>query len=380
MDQTESLPVLYIRARSHYDVGFSIGTTFKGWIQDYIDTSNEFKQYRTFYNGKEGQRIVDQYMSTARTSHSNIMSEIQGMADGAEVKFEELFLVQISSELKFCHLEEMFRRTDEKENGEKGCTDVLVNRKQCRIIGHNDDWTEDVSSCVCIVHVTIADEKERVIEQFVSFNHPAYLNGFCCGMNKSLVISLNSLLPKKANRTGVPLAILLRSLLACNTIEECSSAMESKPYGCAYGQGINIAAINGTDMCSMEVYPLQGKTEVKVRNVPLEGDADEQCYFFHQNHYKHIAAEETGPCTGSKLRDKRTSEMPEPETVDDVKAILGDTEDGVEPVYRMPCAAHYAPDVKTVATAIFSITENLLHVYRANPKLASAPCLTLPFL
>jgi hypothetical protein len=26
----ESLPVLYIRARNHYDVGFAIGITFKG--------------------------------------------------------------------------------------------------------------------------------------------------------------------------------------------------------------------------------------------------------------------------------------------------------------------------------------------------------------
>ncbi|XP_045171347.2 uncharacterized protein LOC123533662 [Mercenaria mercenaria] len=380
MEKSESLPVLYVRARNHYDVGFTIGSTFKGWIRDYMNTSNDVKQYKRFYNNSEGRKLIEQYMSTGRKSHPNIMSEIQGMADGAEVKFEELFLLQISSEIEFCHMNEVFIEGTGTEHDGKGCTDVLVNRKQCRIIGHNDDWTEDVYSRVYIVHVTIADEKERVIEQFVSFSYPGYLTGFCFGMNKSLVISLNSLSPKKANRTGVPLAILLRSLLACNTIEECSSAMESKPYGCAYGQGINIAAINGTDMCSMEVYPLQETCEVKIKYIPYEGGSDELCYFFHQNYYKHIMAKETGPCTGSRLRNERANEMSEPKTVDDVEAILGDTKDDVEPIYRLPCASHIAPDVKTVATAIFAINERLLHVYRSNPKIARVPCLTLPFL
>jgi hypothetical protein len=72
--------------------------------------------------------------------------------------------------------------------------------------------------------------------------------------------------------------------------------------------------------------------------------------------------------------------MPPPKTVYDVRVILGDTKDDVEPIYRIPSASHYAPYVKTAATGIFSINEKLLYVYRSNPKLAAAPCLILPFL
>jgi isopenicillin-N N-acyltransferase-like protein len=228
-----------------------------GWIQDYMETSDEVKRYKAFYSDKEGRKLVDKYLSTGRETYPTYIAEVQGMADGSEVKFEDLFLLQISSELKFCHLKEGQIEKEDIANAGKGCTDVLVNGKRCRMIGHNDDWTADVSSRVYIVHVTIADENERVIEQFVSFSYPGYLTGFCFGMNKSLVISLNSLSPKTANRSGVPVAILLRSLLACSSIEECTSAMECKPCGSAYGMNINIATVHGKEMCSMEVYPQQ---------------------------------------------------------------------------------------------------------------------------
>ena len=191
-----------------------------------METSEEVQSFKEFYRDGEGRKIVDKYMSTGREMYPVYMAEIQGMADGSGVKFEDLFLLQISSELQFCHLNEGLIKKEDIGNDGKGCTDVLVNGKQCRLIGHNDDWTADVSSRVYIVHVTIADENERVIEQFVSFSYPGYLTGFCFGMNKSLVITLNSLSPKRANKNGVPIAILLRSLLACGSIDDCMSAME----------------------------------------------------------------------------------------------------------------------------------------------------------
>lgn len=380
MDKTESLPELYVKARNHYDVGHTIGRTFKGWIEDYMATSDDVKQLRMFYGVAKGRKFVENYMMTAKKSHPNIVSEIQGMADGANIKFEELFLLQVASEIQFCHIDEVLGEKLNTAGEGKGCTDVLVNRKHGRFIGHNDDWTEDVSPRVYIVHVTIADERDHVTEQFVSYCYPGYLAGFCFGMNKSLVISLNSLSPRSADPTGVPVMILLRSLFACSSIEECVSTMKNKPYGCAYGMNINIACINGPDMCSVEIYPKMGDTIVSVKKITMSDGADEICVFFHQNHYKHTTAEERGPCTGSRRREKRTSEMQSIYSVDDVRAILGDTSDTLEPVYRVPSASHIAPDVKTSATAIFNINEKQLLVYRSNPKLAPAPCLVIPFL
>ena len=231
--------------------------SYQDWIADYMATSDDVKNVRIFYATKNGRRVVEKYLFTAEKYHPNIVSEVRGLADGSCQSFIDIFLLQIVSEITFCHINNLHDNREgaaaptQSETG-KGCTDILVNNSTCRVIGHNDDWTDDVTSHVCIVHVTI--EGVDVMERFMSYVYPGYIAGFCFGMNKELVITLNSLSPKEANESGVPLLIVLRSLLSSASIDECITRLESKPVGCAYGMNINIAAINSNDMCSVEVY------------------------------------------------------------------------------------------------------------------------------
>jgi hypothetical protein len=222
-----------------------------------LQVSTDVKLFRDFYSTNEGKRLTEGYLETAKRSHPKIVSEIEGMADGAQVSFNDIFLLQLASEIIFCHSDEILKKPPKLSQEGIGCTDVLVNRTNARIIGHNDDWVKDVVDRVFIVHVSITDDKENIVEQFISYSYPGYLTGFCFGMNRSLVLTLNSLSPKKANTDSVPVAILLRSLFACSTIEECVAAMENKPFGCAYGMCIDVASIHGTEMCSLEIYPNQ---------------------------------------------------------------------------------------------------------------------------
>lgn len=214
-------------------------------------TSKDVRLFRNYYATDDGKLIVEKYLTTAQTVKPDIVSEIRGIAEGSGHQFMDMFLLQIASEVLFCHAANA-RDSKLGEKVDKGCTDVLINGKQCRLIGHNDDWSDEVASRVSIVHVTITNDDVR--EKFVSYVYPGYLPGFCFGMNKDLVITLNSLHPRDANTDGVPLLILLRSLLSCRTIDECRAAMTCQPTGCAYGMNIDIAAIHGSDMCSIEVY------------------------------------------------------------------------------------------------------------------------------
>lgn len=379
MNSTESIPVLHIRAKSNYEVGFVTGKTFKGWIQDFLNVSEEVKLFREFYSNSKGKTITEGYLDVAKKSHPKIVSEIQGIADGAEVSFNDVFLLQISSEILFCHSKEILKKPPNPSHEGLGCTDVLVNRTKARIIGHNDDWHRDVVDRVFMVHVTITDDKDNVVEQFISFSYPGFLAGFCFGMNKSLVITHNTLIPKEANTNAVPMAILIRSLYAYTSVQDVINAMENKPFGCAYATATHIASIESTEMCSLELHPIQGKLEINVYKVPHESQNDE-CYYCHQNYYKQIKGADAGNCRGSHLRDQRASELFPVKDIEDVKAILGDTKEDFEPIYRKPRPDRWSPTVETSATAIFDITNRLLHVYRSNPKLSSSPCLTLPFL
>ncbi|KAL4218305.1 hypothetical protein ACF0H5_023041 [Mactra antiquata] len=378
MAKIESIPVLYVRGSNNYDIGYTIGKTFKFWIKEYLETSNDVERYRNFYDTEHGRAIVNTYMQNGSRSHPNIMSEISGLANGVGASFEDMFLLQIASELDFCHLRQISKPKDDDDVIPKGCTDVLVNLKDYRIMGHNDDWTEDVAARVYIVHVTIENQNGGVKEQFVSYCYPGYLPGFCFGMNESLVVTLNTVCPREANEYGTPLLICLRSLLGCSTVEECVSTMKNEPYGCSYGMNINVGSINSSDMCSMEVSPYKGKTQVIVKKASQEFSLENVCYYYHTNIYKFSEVDESTNGTGSRLREKRIAEMTSPKCVYDVRVILGDTVDEKEPIYIEPHPNHVEPHVKTSATAIFDISQRKLHVYKSNPK-SSTPVLCLPF-
>lgn len=224
-----------------------------------MNSSDDVKTMRQFYATERGREIVENYLCTAEKFYPNIVSEIRGIADGSKQDFADIFMLQIVSEITLCHVrndldDAQDRETSEKESTGKGCTDVLLNSTTCRVIGHNDDWTDDVAAFVSLVHVTIEND-DVIEEQFVSYVYPGYLPGFCFGMNKDLVLTLDSLCPKQTNISGVPLLILLRALFTCSSIEECRAVMKCSPVGCAYGMNINIAEINTREMCSMEVYP-----------------------------------------------------------------------------------------------------------------------------
>ena len=186
------------------------------------------------------------------------MTEIRGIPDGSDQTFVNIFLLQLASEIRLSHQHEISGIKVKPPKEDKGCTDILINTEGLRMTAHNDDWSHEVSDRVYISHVTIVNKggnEATLQEQFLAYMYPGYLSGFCFGMNKDLVFSLNTVRPVTANRKGVPLAILLRKLLSCKSIQECTTMMENKPLGCAYGMNINIAHIDGESMCSLEVYP-----------------------------------------------------------------------------------------------------------------------------
>ena len=183
-----------------------------------------------------------------------IIRELEGLADGAELSFTEIFLQQLLSEILLVHEPELSEVNNSAQHGITRCSDVLVNSKAFRMIAHNEDWEKEAKGFEYFIYATIESD-DVVPEEFASFVIPGELPGLTFGMNKDLVLTVNTLLPKHINRNSVPLALVLRKLLTCKSIDECVAVMKNKPYGCAYGINVNIASIHGKDMCTLEVMP-----------------------------------------------------------------------------------------------------------------------------
>lgn len=113
---------------------------------------------------------------------------------------------------------------------------------------------------------------------------------------------------------------------------------------------------------------------------PRTDIADSCSYLYHENAYKHTTEVNEYESSGSKRRDDRLRQMAPPETVDDVISMLGDSDNSLEPIYRLPNENHQAPTMKTSATAIFDLTKKVMMVYKSNPSTEKQPCLKMAFL
>lgn len=182
------------------------------------------------------------------------------------------------------------------------CTDILVNSRSCRIIGHNEDWQRECYGKCYVVDIDIDKQSNKPVnkatsvtpfnqadticsvtagntkphqihksiqqkisernEQFVSFATPCELTGFTFAMNKYFVFTVNSLVPRELNTEGVPIGVLVRALMGARSIEECVKVMKNEPFGCCYGLNLNIASIHTNEMWSMEVYSTKVKSTI----------------------------------------------------------------------------------------------------------------------
>ncbi|XP_053400727.1 uncharacterized protein LOC128557402 [Mercenaria mercenaria] len=310
------------------------------------------------------------------------------MAEGSDVSFEKLFLQEMFSEIILHHS----NKTKDKEVGQDieiaGCTDIMVNTSDCRILAHNEDWGTKVENLMYMVDVdldksalsevdnsknmkdqeTINQVIARRNERYIAYMFPGFLAGNTFYVNKTFAVSINSLEPKRVNHGAVPVEIILRVLIGCESIEECVAVMKNDPVGCSYGKNIPYCKQNG-------------KTIVDVKHISSSNSAHRDSYYVHTNYYKHVnGAEESPGLDGTKAREATASQMDVPTCLQDVCNILGDTSSTIEPIYRTLGKSFKNKHAATVASALFDMNERVLHVYLTNPKATKNPCLSLPFV
>lgn len=269
----ESIPVLYIKAESNFDVGYRIGKTFKHFICEHSSSGTANYLY-SFYETDEGRRLYNSSLAATEKCYPHIVEEIRGMAEGSNVPFEKLFLQGMVSEILLHHSKTTQKEVKEVNSELAGCSDIMVNNEQCRVLAHNEDWGSEVQHIFFMVDVDLDKSSSNTSrlgeglgngkineqlsgrnERYLAFMFPGYLAGNTFYVNKWFTASVNSLVPKKVNSGAVPVDILMRAMVGCESIEECVEVMRNDPIGCSYGININIASRVLPEMWSLEVYP-----------------------------------------------------------------------------------------------------------------------------
>ena len=179
---------------THYQHAYQIGKLTRNAIQhrinaDLIYLSPSFKFVQSDY----GQKLHEDFIETIRLSYPWYWDEIRGLADGSQMPLEQFVVLNFLNETRTAYRlfeEEKTKSTVnkqqfEEEIGDKGCTTVLINRKDTNIFSllHNEDHSSALFMSGYLVEVDVQSSKynndkvESPKEKFLAYCYADVIPG-----------------------------------------------------------------------------------------------------------------------------------------------------------------------------------------------------------
>lgn len=145
----------------------------------------------------------------ARHALPEIMEEVEGLAEGLGVPFQEAFA--------------WVSRGDLRADLPEGCTTVMVPGEP-RVIAHNEDGDPaEVDACGLLT--CVPDHAPA----FAAFLYPGSIPGNAFGVNEEgLVVTVNNIRTKHAP-AGVPRQMVGRAVLGCRSLDHAVALIEGLP-------------------------------------------------------------------------------------------------------------------------------------------------------
>ena len=154
-------------------------------------------------------RLAALKAATAR-AFPRYLREIEGIADGAGLPVDEIFLWNCRGDL----------RDLDPALDDGGCTTVLL-PGETGVIGHNEDGAAELAG-LCFLCDAEPDEGPG----FTAFCYPGMLPGHAFGVNRlGLVQTINNVRPRDL-AIGVPRHVVSRAVLDCRTLDEAVALLQ----------------------------------------------------------------------------------------------------------------------------------------------------------
>ncbi|RXG69601.1 hypothetical protein Avbf_01653 [Armadillidium vulgare] len=191
VDRLKSIPILYTSG-TYYEVGFNVGRSFRGLIEDFLNTFKVLhEELIPSYNTEEGKKAYDITLESVEINFPHYVRELQGIADGAKVPFYQVTL------------------------------------------GHTEDALPGTLN-----HMGNGKSKE---EGFTAFCYAGHLPGFCMGYNHhGFVYSVNVIFPKNVLAAKTPRHFLTRALLSAESMVEAQNILRDRGMGSADAFSVNM--------------------------------------------------------------------------------------------------------------------------------------------
>jgi len=325
---------------SRHQVGLALGNLARPIMSVYLEQSSTWHALRPW----RGHPYLQELSAYVQLSTPSLWEELQGMAEGLHMPFEDVFLWNCRGDL--------LHRTND------GCTSIaLYGADGTKWIAHNEDGDPYLFNRCYLV-----DVQPDNAPGYVSFYYPGSLPGHTFAANRAGLVQTINNVRAHARGTGVPRMVVARAVLDCTTLEQAVSLLRDTPRAGAFHHTLGSPA--SQDIISVEAIPgMCSATSVTHR-------------YGHANHLIHAAMSDMSQIiTGSsQSRQHRIEQLLDhwDVTQDDEQQIvqaLHDAQDAL-PIFRTE--ADDPDEENTLATAVFCIhgPSVQLRIYDRNRKIS----------
>lgn len=193
-------------AGSAYDIGRQLGAFRADALRDLLPRIERFRSLQARWQASDRLRTM---AALAREAFPQVMREIDGIADGAGLPFEDIFLWNCRGDLPETD-------PDAGQEGAIGCTTILARDPESgrRIIAHNEDGHALLDGHCAFVHLEPDDGLP-----VSAFHYPGLIAGHNFGFNAAgLVLTVNHIRPHNLP-VGLPRHVISRAALGAPDID-----------------------------------------------------------------------------------------------------------------------------------------------------------------
>ncbi len=204
-------------------------------------------------------------LAAAERWQPDVLEEVRGIAEGAEVDFETMFAYQL--------IDEMWAMGNML--GNHHCSSIGVDRRGDRptIVAQNLDLPQYMHGYQTLLHIKLPPSDEDIDGkplQILAFTIPGIVAAD--GVNNyGVAVACNTVLQLKPDPNGLPVDFVVRGMLGCRTREAAVEFAQSVTH--AAGQNYIVGGKN-------EAWSIECSQDVVTRFEPSPGCG----YTYHTNH------------------------------------------------------------------------------------------------
>eukprot|EP00929_Paragymnodinium_shiwhaense_P086760 TRINITY_DN47202_c0_g1_i1.p1 TRINITY_DN47202_c0_g1~~TRINITY_DN47202_c0_g1_i1.p1 ORF type:complete len:426 (-),score=47.63 TRINITY_DN47202_c0_g1_i1:273-1550(-) len=342
---------------AHERFGRAMGSTFASGIQARFDAWKSLKDsLLPALKTPAGSRLYNAFLSLHNETFPQYIAEMNGVAQGAGLPFELVFIAQIQQEFA-AQLHREVGQTDDaigKAVASDHCSDYMMCSATRCVGAHNEDGDEFNINRTFVVDARFGAGGLR----FKAFVYMGELPSGAFGVNShGIGFTLNWVGPPPSTRPGLGRGFISRSLLDVRDNKAALSAA-IRP-GQSGGHNIQLFDFCRRGIVNVEIA--QERYGVRpISDVP----------FFHANQFESLVVINETFKESSPHRLRRVAELPAPQGREDMLQVLGDQEDRHYPVFH-DVLSHERGELSdwTMATAVFDVDNKTVEIMQGNPGL-----------